>query len=89
MQQYRRVDRSIVFNHDRALIAILHMNGNTIKVIAILLEHEPINSIFHRGIHRKNNLLLPSFYGDSHFESLTDAILPGDESLPIGRLLIA
>jgi hypothetical protein len=76
-------DCSVTLDHNIFLVSILHMYGDTIKVIPILLKHKPIRSVFHSRIHWKNNLLFPSLNGDANFKPLTYAILPSDKSLSL------
>ena len=44
------IDRAIIGDHGRGLIAMLDMDRNAVETVAVLLEHKPVCSVFHNRI---------------------------------------
>ena len=78
-----REDRSVVCDHRVELIAVDHMHGATMEVIAVLHEHECLWSFLGDGINGQRKDVFPTIDGDPHLHPLTDLEPPGREMLAI------
>ena len=74
-----RKDRSIVGDDDRRLVAALNVDGDSVEMVAVLLEGIKLGAFFRDGLDGQHDFVRPLLDGNFQLKSLPLSITPPNE----------